>query len=36
MYRVRIGPITQVEEFDRIVAHLKSLGIGDAHLASAE
>jgi len=36
IYRVRIGPITQVNEFDRIVAHLKSLGIADAHLASAE
>jgi rare lipoprotein A len=36
MYRVRIGPITKVDEYDRIVAHLKSLGIGDAHLASAE
>jgi rare lipoprotein A len=36
MYRVRIGPITRVQEFDRIVEHLKSLGIADARLAAAE
>lgn len=33
LYRVRIGPITNVDEFDRVVGDLKSLGIHDAHLA---
>ncbi|HEY6645197.1 septal ring lytic transglycosylase RlpA family protein [Povalibacter sp.] len=33
MYRVRIGPIPTVGEFDRIIARLKSLGIADARLA---
>ncbi len=33
MYRVRIGPIADVAGFDRIVAELKKLGIGDARLA---
>jgi rare lipoprotein A len=32
--RVRIGPIATVDEFDRVVAHLKSLGIDDARLAA--
>jgi rare lipoprotein A len=31
--RVRIGPVTTVAEFDRIVAHLRSLGIDDVRLA---
>ena len=33
LYRVRIGPISGVEEFDRIVAALEWGGINDAHLA---
>ncbi len=33
MYRVRIGPIPSVPEFDRVLARLKSLGIADAQLA---
>jgi rare lipoprotein A len=36
IHRVRIGPIASVEEFDRIVAHLRSLGIDDARLAAAD
>ena len=33
MYRVRIGPVTDVPEFDRIVAALERSGVHDAHLA---
>jgi len=33
LYRVRIGPIAKVEDFDTVVASLKSLGIDNAHLA---
>jgi rare lipoprotein A len=33
LFRVRIGPVPNVEEFDRIVARLKSLGVADARLA---
>jgi len=33
MYRVRIGPVADVAEFDRVVAALDRAGIGDAHLA---
>ncbi|MEA3158906.1 MAG: rare lipoprotein [Gammaproteobacteria bacterium] len=33
MYRVRIGPVPSVAEFDRIVAALGRVGINDAHLA---
>jgi rare lipoprotein A len=33
MYRVRIGPVRDVAEFDRVVAALEQAGIGDAHLA---
>ena len=33
MYRVRIGPVADVPEFDRIVAALESAGVHDAHLA---
>jgi rare lipoprotein A len=33
MYRVRIGPVPDVGEFDRIVAALERVGINDAHLA---
>lgn len=34
LYRVRIGPVPSVPEFDRLVQRLKSLGISDARLAS--
>ena len=34
LYRVRIGPIPSVPEFDRLVQRLKSLGVPDARLAS--
>jgi rare lipoprotein A len=33
MYRVRIGPVPDVAEFDRVVAALEHVGIKDAHLA---
>lgn len=33
MYRVRIGPVPDVPEFDRIVAALGRAGVHDAHLA---
>jgi rare lipoprotein A len=33
MYRVRIGPVPSVAEFDRIVAALERVGVSDAHLA---
>jgi rare lipoprotein A len=33
MYRVRIGPVPDVPNFDRIVAALDRAGVRDAHLA---
>ena len=33
MYRVRIGPVPDVAEFDRVVAALEHAGVADAHLA---
>jgi rare lipoprotein A len=33
MYRVRIGPVPSVAEYDRIVAALERVGVTDAHLA---
>jgi rare lipoprotein A len=33
MYRVRIGPVPNVADFDRVVAALERAGINDAHLA---
>jgi rare lipoprotein A len=33
MYRVRIGPVPNVAEFDRVVAALEQAGVKDAHLA---
>ncbi len=33
LYRVRVGPVPSVLEFDRALARLKKLGIADAHLA---
>jgi rare lipoprotein A len=34
LYRVRIGPIPSVGEFDRVIERLRSLGVPDARLAS--
>jgi len=34
LFRVRIGPIPDVAEFDRTVARLKQLGVTDARLAA--
>ena len=34
LYRVRVGPIPSVVEFDRVVARLKALGVVDARLAA--
>jgi rare lipoprotein A len=34
LYRLRIGPIPSVPEFDRVVQRLKSLGVPDARLAA--
>jgi cell division septation protein DedD len=34
LYRVRVGPIPSVGEFDRVVARLRSLGVADARLAA--
>jgi rare lipoprotein A len=34
LYRVRVGPIPNVNEFDRVIARLKSLGVADAQLAA--
>jgi rare lipoprotein A len=36
IHRVRIGPIANVQEFDRIVSQLHSLGIDDARLAATD
>jgi rare lipoprotein A len=33
MYRVRIGPVPNVAQFDRVVAALERAGVNDAHLA---
>jgi len=33
LYRVRIGPVPDVAEFDRVVAALESVGVSDARLA---
>lgn len=33
LYRVRIGPVASVREFDRLVVRLKKLGVADARLA---
>lgn len=34
LYRVRVGPLPSVSEFDRVVSKLKSLGVADARLAA--
>jgi rare lipoprotein A len=33
IYRVRIGPVPDVADFDRVVAALEQAGVNDAHLA---
>jgi cell division protein FtsN len=33
LYRVRLGPVASVADFDAIAAHLSALGIADARLA---
>jgi rare lipoprotein A len=33
LFRVRLGPVASVEEFDRLVARLAVLGIPNARLA---
>jgi rare lipoprotein A len=33
LYRVRVGPIPSVNEFDRVLARLRALGLADAQLA---
>jgi rare lipoprotein A len=34
LYRVRVGPMPSVPEFDRTLARLKKLGVADARLAA--
>jgi len=34
LYLVRVGPIPNVREFDRVIGQLKSLGVADARLAA--
>lgn len=34
LYRVRLGPVSSVAEFDELAARLSRLGIDDAHLAT--
>ncbi len=34
LYRVRVGPIPNVNEFDRVVKRLRALGVADARLAA--
>jgi rare lipoprotein A len=34
VYRVRLGPISSVPEFDQLAAKLKTLGFPDARLAT--
>jgi rare lipoprotein A len=36
LHRVRVGPVTEVEEYDGIVAQLVSLGFTDTHLVSED
>jgi len=33
LFRVRLGPVSSVEEFDQLVARLAALGVHDARLA---
>jgi rare lipoprotein A len=34
LYRVRIGPIADVEQYDALVAHLRNIGITESHLVT--
>jgi rare lipoprotein A len=34
LYRIRIGPIMEVEQYDALVIHLANLGIADSHLVA--
>lgn len=34
LYRVRIGPISDVDQYDNVVAQLERLGISDSHLVT--
>jgi len=34
LYRVRIGPIADVEQYDALVVHLRSMGITESHLVT--
>jgi len=34
LYRVRLGPVTSVAEFDQLAARLATLGVPDARLAN--
>ncbi len=34
LYRVRVGPIADVDQYDRIVTSLDRIGIGDTHLVT--
>ena len=34
IYRVRIGPLSSVEHYDRLVSELSRMGISDTHLVS--
>jgi rare lipoprotein A len=36
LFRVRIGPVSDVTSFDRVVAKLQSIGVNDARLAPTE
>ncbi|HJS21498.1 MAG TPA: septal ring lytic transglycosylase RlpA family protein [Steroidobacteraceae bacterium] len=33
LYRVRVGPVPSVAEFDRVIAELRGIGVSDARLA---
>jgi rare lipoprotein A len=33
LYRVRVGPVPSVTEFDRVIGKLRAIGVADARLA---
>jgi cell division septation protein DedD len=33
LYRVRVGPVPSVTEFDRVIGNLRAIGVADARLA---
>jgi hypothetical protein len=35
LHRVRLGPLTDAQEFDRVSARLRSLGFGESQLVTA-